>query len=435
MFEMVIMLFYRVLYLPLLLIGLPFYLVRSWHRGEHGKGFRNRFGLIPNLCPKGKKVKRIWIQAASVGELNAIQPLLQRLSDNGDIEIILTTNTSTGLRVIEEKLAKLTAWYGPFPFDFWACSTKAWSRIDPDLVVLMEGELWPEHIHQAKRRNVPVILINARMSDKSFKRHYPFRNLTKLYFSKLDRILAGSGSDRKRFISLGWIDDSKVLAAGNLKMDMNTPDAPDADERQSQLAEFGIQHTSCTLLLGSSTWSGEEEILAQAYMQLKLKFPALHLVLVPRHFERKALIEKALQPLGESVHYRSDHKQAPEGTSIYVADTTGELGNLTRFADIVFVGRSLPPNAGGQTPLEAAAAGKPLVFGPDMSNFKDISRQLLDANAALSVASPDDLVPALEKLLADPETLSRMGANSLKCVERNRGATERVLSEILEQVS
>ena len=234
------MLFYRILYLPGLLIGLPYYLFRMWRRGGYRKGFGNRFGSMGDVPPKRETVRRIWIQAVSVGELMAIEPMLKRLAADASVEVFLTTTTSTGYRVLEGRLASLTAWHGVFPLDFWLFSRKAWKRIQPDLVVLMEGELWPEHIHQAHKRNVPVLLVNARLSDRSFKRHLSFKGLTRHYYRHLDAILAGSGTDHERFTALGWLPAGQVHTTGNLKLDVQQEDPPTAGERASLLADLGF---------------------------------------------------------------------------------------------------------------------------------------------------------------------------------------------------
>jgi 3-deoxy-D-manno-octulosonic-acid transferase len=425
---------YRLIYIPALLLGLPYYAYRMWRRGGYRKGFGNRFGSMHNLPSKRPDVRRIWIQAVSVGELMAIQPLLKKLQADPSSEVVLTTTTSTGLRVLEERLADYVVWHGIFPLDFWPFSNKAWKRIQPDLSILMEGELWPEHIHQASRRNVPVLLINARLSDRSFNRHLKLKSLTRAFFSPLNAILAGSETDQSRLKSLEWIAPDKVLFTGNLKMDVAISHGISTEERQLMLSELGMPGEERLLLLGSSTWPGEEATLIEAYQILRKEFKELRLLMVPRHAERKKEILETVQSMDVQFHFRTDGKQAPDGTDVYIADTTGELGMLTRFADVVFVGKSLAPNRGGQTPVEAAALGKPLLFGKSMSNFRDISRNLLSAGAATEVESGDDLIAEIRQLLTSDELRSRMGASARACIEGNQGATDRVLEEIQKRI-
>jgi 3-deoxy-D-manno-octulosonic-acid transferase len=429
------MLFYRLLFLPALLLGLPYYLFRMWRRGGYSKGFRNRFGNMQGVPAKREGIKRIWIQAVSVGELNAIEPLLKKLATDPGVEVVLTTTTSTGYRVLEEKLATLVCWYGVFPLDFWLCSRRGWKHIEPDLAVLMEGELWPEHIFQASRRNVPVLLVNARLSDRSYRRHLSVKGLTRMYFHRLGAILAGSETDRERFSQLGWLPEKRIIPVGNLKLDFSREEAPSVDERKSILAELGFPESTEAILLGSSTWAGEEAALIQAYANLRDSHPNVRLLIVPRHAERVRELEVLAVRSSLKFHIRSKGKQAAPGTELYIADTTGELHALTRFADLVFIGKSLPPNEGGQTPVESAALGKPMIFGPNMSNFRDIARNLASAGAVAVVDDSAELASTIGDLLADPAKRAEMGRRAYAYIEENRGATDRVIEHIQSQLA
>jgi 3-deoxy-D-manno-octulosonic-acid transferase len=424
------MLFYRLLFIPGLVLGLPYYLFRMWRRGGYRKGFWNRFGIMGNVPAKRKGLSRIWIQAVSVGELLAIEPLLKLLATDRSVEVVLTTTTSTGYRVLEERLASLVAWRGVFPLDFWLFSRKAWSRLEPDLSVLMEGELWPEHIYQASSRNVPVLLVNARLSDRSYKRHQSYKGLTRYYFHRLDAILAGSETDQQRFRELGWLAPADIMATGNLKLDIRQDDPPTEDERNTMLAEFGFPDETTTVFLGSSTWPGEESALIETYLDHRGAHPGLRLLIVPRHAERIKELENLVAQYPVRAHFRSAGKQAPAGTEVYIADTTGELHMLTRFSDLVFVGKSLPPNEGGQTPVESAALGKAMLFGPNMSNFRDIARGLVRAGAVRQVNGADDMTHVVGKLLEDPPSREVMGYSAQAYIEQSRGATERIVDQI-----
>ena len=428
------MLVYRILYLPGLLIALPYYLFRMWRRGGYRQGFSNRFGMMRNLPAKRHGIRRIWIQAVSVGELMAIDPLVRRLQKDPDCEVILTTTTSTGFRLARERFRELSVWQGIFPMDFWLCSRKAWQSIQPDLAVLMEGELWPEHIHQGWKRKVPVVLINARLSDRSFRRHHSVRWLGKAFFHKLRAILAGSQTDLERFRELGWLPESRIEHSGNLKLDVAEEAGTTHETRLALIREFGFSENpvmeAILVLLGSSTWPGEERLLLEAFCALRETFPALRLLIVPRHAERRREIEGVVKEFPVQAHFRTVARQAPAGTDVYVADTTGELKKLTGIADLVFVGKSLPPNTGGQTPIEAAALGKPLLFGPDMSNFRDVSRRLVVAGAARRLESPGELIQVLGELLSADKDRKEMGAKAGACIADSRGATERTFRKL-----
>lgn len=419
------MLLYRILYLPTLILALPYYAYRMWRRGGYRRGFSNRFGRMRGVPEKRADVRRIWIQAVSVGELMAVAPLIRELSREARIEIVLTTTTSTGCRLLEERFAESTAWRGVFPMDFWWFSARAWKSLDPDLAVLMEGELWPEHIHQGWIRKVPVVLINARLSDRSFRRHRRMHSLGKPFFRKLAGILAGSQTDLDRFRRLGWIPRDRIEFSGNLKLDLDAEAPLSVEQRREGLKTFGNWPPDALVLLGSSTWPGEESALLDCLVQLQEDFPELRLLIVPRHAERRREIEEALKPSGIRMHFRSDAVSAPEGTLVYIADTTGELKQLTRFADIVLIGKSLPPNTGGQTPIEAASLGKALLLGPDMSNFRDVSKRLLRERAARRIADASELTEAVRECLVSPEARQEMGRKAEAFIAASRGATGR----------
>lgn len=425
---------YRILFLPALLLLLPKYLLRMWRRGGYREGFANRFGIVKDVPPRRKGVRRIWLQAVSVGEILAVIPLLKRLAARDDLEVVLTTTTSTGFALARERLPELTIWRGIFPLDFAPFSARMFRCLQPDLTVLMEGELWPEHIHQARRRGIPVVLVNGRLSDRSFRRHYRLRHRTRSWFRHLSAILAGSETDRERFQALGWLAADRVRLTGNLKLDVDVEAQLDAESRERLLADAGFSGGEAPphILLGSSTWPGEEKALLQAYARLRESFPQLRLLLVPRHAERRGEVRSAVEEAGFPFHFRSAGTAAAPGNEVYVADTTGELRMLTELANVVFIGKSLPPNAGGQTPVEAAALGKPLLFGPEMSNFRDIARRLNKDGAARVVANGDELTNAVRELLRDPEERAAMGRRARAFIESSRGATARTEAALLD---
>ncbi|NDV61868.1 3-deoxy-D-manno-octulosonic acid transferase [Puniceicoccales bacterium CK1056] len=431
------MLLYRILYIPALVLALPYFAYRMWRRGGYRKGFANRFGILEGVPPRKPGIRRIWIQAVSVGELMAIGPLLRNLLAEKDTEIVLTTTTSTGYRLLNDKYSEETVWRGTFPLDFWACSRKAWKLLQPDMAVLMEGELWPEHIHQAYLRKVPVVMINARLSDRSFRRHYKVRSFMRSYLCKLSAILAGSTTDLKRIRKLGWLPEERILRSGNLKLDLDQePDFP-TEERKRLLSELGFanlsdESTDIQVLLGSSTWPGEEAALVQSYIDLRKRFPNLRLLIVPRHAERRKELEADLKALPVQTHYRTDRKQAPPGTEVYVADTTGELKSLTRVADLVFIGKSLPPNSGGQTPIEAASMGKAIICGPQMNNFRDVTRSLLRENAIVRLQSVEELTAQVARFLENPDERLAMGQRAGAFIDVSRGAADFTAATLLE---
>ena len=422
---------YRLLFLPALGFALPYYLLRMWKRGGYGRDFGHRFGFIPRIPPKPPGVRRIWLQAVSVGEINAIVPLLQQLRQDPSLEVVLTTTTSTGYAIAREKLAPLTRATGIFPLDFCLCNRLAWQRIQPDLIVLMEGELWPEHLHRARRKNVPAFLINARLSDRSFRRYRKLQKLARPLLDTLQGIGASSAEDAQRFRELG-ISSAKITVTGNLKFDVGGGEIPSAARRQELLQQLGLAAVTAEekplVLLGSSTWPGEEKLLLDVLDEARQQGIPLRLLLVPRHAERRQEISALLAGSPWKWFLRSQHSSAPFFADICLADTTGELRDLTAVADLAFVGKSLPPHEGGQTPVECAALGVPIVYGPRMSNFRAICQGLEQSDSAVRASSAEAAKETLLRLLSDAQARLALGNNALAWHTRNRGATGRTLA-------
>ncbi len=425
--------FYRLVFLPLMCVLAPYYLWRMRRRGGYGDGFGQRFGALPaGLPPKGVGRQRIWIQAVSVGELLAIGPLLRRLAEDEAVEVYLTTTTSTGYRLARERYAELTVGVGYFPLDFWACSARAWRGVAADLVVLTEGERWPEHIHQAARRGVPVLSINARMSDRSFSRMRRVKALVPALMGGVTRLLAVSPEDGHRFVELGFPAPT-VSVVGNLKVD-NAITPIDATAREALRGELGFGPDDL-VLLGSSTWPGEEVMLIQAWRLARQieGFATLRLLLVPRHAERRTELEEVAASVGVPWHLRS-RGTAPGPMDLVVADTTGELQRLTQVADLVVVGKSLPPHTEGQTPVEAAGLGRAILFGPGMGSFRAIAQDLVQAGAARRVEDGLELDAAVLELLGDEPARNRMGEAGRAWHQANRGALDRTIEALKSEL-
>jgi 3-deoxy-D-manno-octulosonic-acid transferase len=426
---------YRVLFLPLLLLASPYYVWRMLRRGGYAKGFSQRLGLFPALPAKRPGVTRIWIQAVSVGEVEAIGPLLALLCQSGRVEVVLTTTTSTGYQLALQRHAGLCLSIGSFPLDFWPCSAAAWRRIQPDHIVLTEGELWPEHLlGQARRRGIPAYLINARMSDRSFARHQVTSFIAAKLLSAFKWIGAGSELDAERLCELGY-PAGQLQVMGNLKFDVAADTALPEQERQKLRAELGFgDNPSAVVLLGSSTWSGEESLLVKLVGELRSEGSDVRLLLVPRHVERREAVRRELVAAGIPFHQRSTAGSvAQPGTVIHFADTTGELSRLTRATDLAFTGKSLAPHEGGQTPVECAAAGIALVYGPHMSNFRSMCAGLEKAGAALRADDAESVVRVLKRLIHDDAARRKMGEAASAWHASNRGASERTAEQLLRQ--
>jgi len=421
---------YRLLFPPAMLLAAPYYLRRMFKRGGYGRNFMQRFGRVPMLPAKRPGVHRIWLQAVSVGEMLAIAPLLEALRREPGIEVYLTTTTSTGYRIALERYAGHTIGIGYFPVDAWFFSAAAWRQVQPDLVVLTEGERWPEHIRQASVRGVPVVCVNARMSDRGYRRMRRFRGPVLSLFGGITRWLPCSRQDADRLIELGFPRE-RITTTGNIKLDLTIPPLS-PEERATLLGELGFP-AGGSVLLGSSTWPGEEAALLGAFGRLRAEGREVSLLLVPRHAERREEVNTLLRESGLPFHFRS-RGAAPGPVRVCVADTTGELRRLTQLADLVFVGKSLPPHHEGQTPVEAAALGKPVLFGPEMSNFREIARQLTGLGAARVVKDPGELASAASELLASPDTCARMASAAKSWHAANQGALSRTITQVLAEL-
>lgn len=424
---------YRLLFVPAALLSAPFYLRRMWRRGGYGRQFGTRFGLGWKLPPKRPGTRRVWIQAVSLGEMLAIEPLVRRLAEDSRVELVLTATTSTGMAEARRRYGDLAAGVFYFPLDFWPVCRRVWRRVRADLAVCAETEIWPEHLRQAARFGARRVLVNGRLSDRSARRMGRLRRLVGPELRRcLDLVLASSPRDAERFAALG-LEPWKVATTGNVKVDAPLGERLGAGERRRLREALGLGWGP--VLLGSSTWPGEEEVLLRAFEALRAEDPQARLVLVPRHGERRgelrALLARRAQ--GRRVWFKSEG--APPGpVDILVGDTHGELRHLTQLADLAFIGKSLPPRTEGQTPIECAGLGVAMVFGPGMRNFPGVAEGLLQAGAARQVADAEEAVAALVDLARDGAARRRMGAAGAAWRAANLGALDRAVQALRREL-
>lgn len=433
--------FYRLFFIPLFFLSAPFYLRRKLRRDKNLSEWYQYFGFFPKI-PHGSSDrlrKRIWIQAVSVGEVLAIEPLIKQFHESADVEIILTTTTSTGYKEAKKRYVDSASSIGLFPIDFWACSALAWSRIQPDVVILAESELWPEHLHQASKKSVPVFLINARLSDRSYARLKRFNFMARFLIDKMQEIYCATKIDHERFSDLGAQPANKI---GNIKLDVDFGPALSSKEKGSALQAMGFERSDVStdnplILIGASTWPSEETLLLNAQKYCLDAGVPCQLILVPRHVERRGAIQKLLNEqalpwssaTGDSGNIPVNNEVSQ---AIFFSDTTGNLVHLLKLADLAFIGKSMPPNDGGQTPIEAAAQGVPILFGPNMSNFKTISHELVEVGAAQCITSQSELNEQVLQLAKDSQVRIEMQEAGLRWHETNKGIIAQIGDTILQ---
>jgi len=324
---------------------------------------------------------------------------------------------------------------GVFPLDFWIFSRLAWKRIQPDAIILTESELWPEHLHRARKNGVPTFLVNARISDTSFKRYQKVPKLAKRLLQKMDYVFAASDLDQTRLLTLGTKENT-TASTGSIKFDVAISKPLDESAHNALLKELGFSTTENQpkpfILLGSSTWPGEEAALIKIQKTVISTGVDCRLLLVPRHAERGLELARLLKELPLSWHQRSQGNKSEEPVRIQLADTTGELTRLTQVADLAFIGKSLAPNTGGQTPIEAAGLGIPILMGPNMTNFKDVAKSLVRSGAAQVVADEDELEAHTLDLVKNEKAREAMSQSGKDWHAKSKGSSARIAASILE---
>ncbi len=375
---------------------------------------------------------RVWVHAVSVGEVNAVRPLVNELSQHRGVQLFVSTTTVTGQQIARNHFKDAASVFY-FPFDLQSICRRLIRRIRPHVVLLAETEIWPNFLVAANRASVPVILVNGRLSDRSFARYRRFRILFKPLLDRIDHYCVQSRIDRERFLQLN-VAESHVNWVGNLKFDYEVRITPAHELINSMLEQVLRRGESDLILVCGSTKPGEEEILLDVVCRLRERHPELKLLLAPRHPKRGQEVRQIAQNQGLSCCLRSELVPAravqPEFECV-VLDTIGELAQVYEIADFVFIGGSLV-NQGGQNIIEPAAHGKPILFGPDMSNFREIAAAFLDNYAALQVDSPADLEGRLKILIGDSHARNWLGRNARKVIRNNQGAVARTM-EIVQR--
>jgi len=413
---------YEILFFAAVLITGPYYLFRMRRRGGYAVNFGERFGFYSD--PVREKLSRlsnaIWVHAVSVGEVQLALPLIEALRRrHPDRDFILSTTTSTGYALAKEKENdRMAVVYYPMDSQFFFRGIHRLAR--PKALLLMEAELWPNHLLYCSRRGMALALINARMSDRSYARYEKFKFLFGPVIAAFRLITLQSEADRERVAKLGARPDALVVI-GSLKY--AAAGAVDEAKRARLLADLAFLRAR-PVLVGASTHAGEEQILIETWKELRMSQADLGLVLAPRHVERKPDLVRLLDEHQVSFVCRS----APgSGSDVVLLDTTGDLRYVYELATIVFVGKSLC-GEGGQNLMEPAWYGKPIVFGPHMQNFRAIVEDFLKAGAAVQIENRDALAPACRDLLNGSGEF--LGRKARALMESRQDVMQRTLDRI-----
>jgi len=369
----------------------------------------------------------IWIHCVSVGEFNAARPLIDQLFDNfPDHRLVITTTTITGAESVKKHYQNRVIHYF-FPFDLPFIVSPFVKKINPVACILLETEIWPNLINNLNKKAIPVMLVNARLSERSLNYYKKYSsNLVQKTINQLTLIGSQNDPSSKRFLSLGALPD-KVVTVGNLKFDSNEKDNPNTTLSLQQM--IGQRR----VVVFASTREGEEKKIIQSYINLKDKFDAL-LIIVPRHPERFDEVFNLIVNSSLKVKRRSDGLGCDESIQVLLGDSMGELLSYYSVCDIAFIGGSLI-DTGGQNMLEAAAASKPILFGPSVFNFEKIAQLFLEKDAAIQVGDADDLMKTISTLLLDDTKRQKLGENAKNSFEKNRGAVDRLLKLIIPNIS
>ena len=421
---------YSLLFTLGIFLSAPYYLWRQRKKGGFTH-WRERLGFVPF---EQKAKGAIWVHAVSVGETLAISGLVQELQQVfPERNIYLSHVTPTGRQAGENRLSTVAGRFY-LPLDWRWTARQVLRRMQPSLLVIVETELWPNLLRAAHEAEIKTILVNARLSDRSFRGYRLVRFFMRHVLANVDLICTQTSRDAERFCQLGAANKT-VVETGNLKFDAQPPRLGDLARALGEaLSEAGRR----PVLVAASTMAGEEPLVLEAWDKVRARYPGALLILAPRHPARFEEVARVLKTAGRHFVRRTmlNTQELVSGdklaeVEILLLDTIGELAGVFELADVVFMGGSLVPT-GGHNVLEPAYWSKAIVFGPHMENFRDIAQLFLQAEAAVQVGDAAELGTETLKLLDDSTLRLRLGANARQVLEQQRGATERTLKHIRE---
>jgi 3-deoxy-D-manno-octulosonic-acid transferase len=416
----------RIVYSVILYITAPLFIlhlvVRGFRNPDYWRRWDERFGRYRTRGCRHS----LWVHAVSVGEVQAALPLIQSLQQRfPDYPLVITTTTPTGSSHVQQLLGdEVIHVYAPY--DMPHVVGQFLDHMAPALAIIMETEIWPNIFHQCHERGIPLVMANARMSERSARGYRRVRGFTRDTLGMPSMIAAQTQKDAERFIALGAAPD-RVRVTGSVKIDARIP-ASLHEQAEVLRRQWGTERT---VWIAASTHEGEEEKILDVYHSIAPDIPGLLLVIVPRHPERFSRVAALCRKHGLKVQLRSEQADCDANTQVVIGDSMGELPLYYAASDLAFIGGSLIRH-GGQNLLEAAALGKAVIVGPHMFNFEEITAMMVEAEAAVQVHSVGELTPAVRRLLQDANLRHSVGHRGRQVVEDNRGAIDRLMVLIVE---
>jgi len=411
-------------------VGIPLIIPIIFLSEKRRKTFLQRLGV--KRLPENillKKDKPVWVHALSVGEVLSSVPLVMELKKRfKDKRIVFSASTKTGFEIANKLFKKNVDSIFFFPFDLLFSVKYITGKIDPAIVIIVESDIWPNFLFEMKKRHIPVVLINARLSKRSFKRYKRFAFIANKLFLSFAKICTQSIEDANRFMLLG-IPSNIISTTGNIKFDQ--PYDPVSEKEIETLKQSMNIRPVKKILMAGSTHEGEESILIDVFSKIRKDFADTVLIVVPRNPERAKSVLKLCKSAGFSSILMKDFKNIDkdERFDVIIVDVMGILKRLYAIADATFVGGSLV-NLSGHNPLEPAAFSKPIIFGQYMSDFTHISQMLVDSGGAVQVKNTNSLYETIVEILSDSDNARNMGEKAFKVFNANRGAVEKTLKVI-----
>ena len=421
---------YSLIFLLVAVLGSPYFLYRALRRGAPAGSLRQRLGLLP-ISLNLDSEPSIWLHAVSVGEVLSIRPLAAALRQRYPaLRLYVSTTTVTGQQVARQTLQQEVDGVFYFPLDTPFVVRRVLDALRPKLLLLVENEIWPGLLRECRRRGVKTMIVNGRISERSFPRYRLARPFFRRVLDDVDRFCMQSDESARRVIAMG-ADPARVGVTGSLKFDA-VAGADQSLRARGRVLRFLRAAPDRVVIVAGSTMAGEDLPVLRAFRRVKGASPDAMLVIAPRHAERFDEVVRLAMSEGFSTVRRTELPiDAAPRADVVVLDTIGELAQVYQVATVAFVGGSLV-ETGGHNILEPAVHGRPIVFGPYMSNFAEIAHAFVSHHAAVQVASPRELEEGLVDLVADPVRRAGLGAAARALVDANRGALGRTLDAVVQ---